>query len=148
MHEETLQGDILTPVNATKLYSPNAIRIATFLGGPWITGYLIAENYKKLGQRDKVGITWVLTILATIVVFVIAYFLPLHTPGIFLPIVDSAIAYGIVKNIQGNQIALHIQNGGGMYSTWRAVGISFISLGIIVILWAVFFYYHGSVITE
>lgn len=74
MQEEISQEDILTPVNNTKLYTVNAIRIATFLGGPWITGYLVAENFKKLGRRDKVAITWILTIVATIIIFTIGFF--------------------------------------------------------------------------
>ncbi|HEY2722089.1 MAG TPA: hypothetical protein VGI82_10215, partial [Chitinophagaceae bacterium] len=65
---------------ANKLYSENAIRVGTFLGGPLVAGYLIADNYKQLGQMEKVRTTWILSIFATVVIFVIAFLMPEKTP--------------------------------------------------------------------
>ncbi|WHT40394.1 hypothetical protein QNH98_07395 [Myroides sp. mNGS23_01] len=49
--------DIMTaqenPTQDVKLYTPNAIRLATFLGGPLIAGYLIRENYLALQEEKK-----------------------------------------------------------------------------------------------
>src|SRR6476620_6617382 len=114
MQSKYMQEDILSPIITTKVYTPNAIRIATFLGGPWITGYLVAENYKNLNQRYMVGKTWALTIIATIIIF-----LPPSTPAIIVPLIYSSFAYIIVKKFQGQYIATHIQNGGQTYNTWR-----------------------------
>lgn len=138
-----MEEDILSPIITTKVYTPNAIRIATFLGGPWITGYLVAENYKQLNQRDMVGRTWALTIISTIIIITIAIFLPPSVPGFIFPLFYSSLAYLIVKKFQGNSIATHIQHGGQTFNTWRAVAISLTSLILVVIVWAVYFYMHA-----
>ena len=47
--EETLAIKIPTQ----KIYKNRAIEIATFLGGPLVAGYLIAENFKAFNEPDK-----------------------------------------------------------------------------------------------
>jgi heme/copper-type cytochrome/quinol oxidase subunit 4 len=129
-----MQEDILSPLVTKKVYSENAIRIGTFLGGPLVTGYLMAENYKQLGETSKVKLTWILSILATIVVFTIAFLLPTNTQTRIIPIIYSAAAFYLVKNLQGNQIKAHLENGGQTYSAWRAVLVGVICLVVLLLI--------------
>src|SRR5436305_10062252 len=129
-----MQEDILSPIVTKKVYNENAIRIGTFLGGPLVTGYLMAENYKQLGENSKVKLTWIISILATIAIFTIAFFLPDNTPPQILPFIYTIAAFYLVKNLQGNQIKTHLENGGQTYSAWRAVLVGVASLVIIVIV--------------
>jgi hypothetical protein len=129
-----MQEDILSPINTKKVYNENAIRIGTFLGGPLVTGYLMAKNYKQLGENGKVKLTWILSILATIVVITIAFLLPTNTQTRIIPIIYSAASFYLVKNLQGKQIKSHLEQGGETYSAWRAVLVGVISLVIILLI--------------
>jgi hypothetical protein len=50
--------DLLSVKTECKLYKDKAIWIGTFIGGPLVAGYLIAENYKKLGQDKNASKSW------------------------------------------------------------------------------------------
>ena len=52
-----------------KIYKDRAFWVGTFLGGPLVAGYLFSENFKSLGQPEKVKPTWIITIIATVVIF-------------------------------------------------------------------------------
>ena len=66
-----MEEHIFPDTPTSKLYTENAIRVATFLGGPLIAGYLIADNYRQLGEERHIQTTWLITILATVAIFII-----------------------------------------------------------------------------
>lgn len=49
-----------------KIYKDKAIWVGTFLGGPLVAGYFIAENFKVFGEYGKAKKTWIYAILTTI----------------------------------------------------------------------------------
>lgn len=49
-----MEENVLQPIPTFKLYKDKAIYLGTFIGGPLVAGYLIAENFKQLGQLGKV----------------------------------------------------------------------------------------------
>ena len=132
--------DILVAPPEFKLYKDRGIYIGTFIGGPLTAGYLIAENYRRLGEKGKVWKTWVITILSTILIFSIAILTPSTTriPGYIFPLLYAAFTSLLVKRLQGDQIKAHALNNGQFYTTWRAVvvGLIFcaISLGILLLV--------------
>lgn len=128
--EETIFSENIT----RKVYSEKAVRLATFLGGPLVTGYLLAENFKNLGEQEKIAKTWIFSILATIVIIIIAFMLPSKTPSQLLPFAYTFAAYYLMQYVQGAQIKNHLQNGGQVYSIWRSVLIGLIGLVVIVVL--------------
>jgi len=130
--EENLFPD--KPTN--KLYTENAIRVATFLGGPLVAGYLIADNYKQLGQSKHIQTTWLITILATVVIFIIAWFLPVSFPPYILPIAYTVGTYYLVQNLQGKKIKAHVTAGGEIWSMGRAI---LIGLAGLIIIFAIVF---------
>lgn len=129
--EETI--DIEKPIH--KIYKANAIHVGTFLGGPLVAGYLIAENYKAVGEYSKYKKTWIITILLTIVIFTLLYLIPDNSriPNYIFPVIYSSIAFSLVKTFQGELIEAHQNAGGLFYSWWRIIGVSVIGLITIVL---------------
>jgi len=121
-----------------KLYNDWAIYVGTFLGGPLVAGYLAAENFKELGEPDKVRNTWIVAIGATILIFGSIFLIPNieKIPNYIIPITYTLIAQFLVRRFQGAAIKNHIQNGGQVYSTWRSVWIGLV--GLVVLLAAIF----------
>ncbi|MEJ7681282.1 MAG: hypothetical protein WKG06_26225 [Segetibacter sp.] len=68
--------NFLTPPPDFKLYEDKSVYISTFLGGPLAAGYWAAENFKYLGQGGKVQKTWIIAIIATVVIFGGAFLIP------------------------------------------------------------------------
>ncbi|MEP6948647.1 MAG: hypothetical protein ABI863_05210 [Ginsengibacter sp.] len=125
-----MQENLLDDVPQKKLYKDIAVRAGTFVGGPVVAGYMIAENFKVLGQADKVKTTWILAIISTVVIFGAAFLIRgmEKIPNYIIPFIYTLIASYIVRQSQGGEIRNHIEKGGQMYSIWRALLIGLIGL--------------------
>lgn len=115
---------------ARKIYTINSIWVGTFLGGPLTAGYLIAENFKTLGQKEKVIPTWTITFTATVIIFGGIFVIPdlEKIPRQLIPLIYTAVAYYIVNQIQGEKIKAYIIETGKAFSVWRSLGIGLIWL--------------------
>jgi hypothetical protein len=135
-----MEENLITPLPDYKLYKDRAIYVGTILGGPLVAGYLAAENFKHIGQPDKVKNAWFVAILSTVVIFGVVFYIPdvQKLPRYIIPIIYSGIAQYLVQRFQGNAIKEHIQQGGQVYSIWRAVWIGLVGLVILVALIAAF----------
>lgn len=131
-----MEENLLDVIPSTKLYNDIAVRAGTFIGGPIVAGYLIAENFKLLGQADKVKTTWIYTIIATVVIFGAAFLIrgTEKIPNYLIPVIYTLIAGYMVRHYQGSQIKNHIEKGGQLYSVWRALLIGLVGLLITVII--------------
>jgi hypothetical protein len=127
-----MEENIFPEKPESKLYTESAIRIATFLGGPLVTGYLLADNYRQLGETKKIQTTWAIAIFATVAIFVIGFYLPEKTPPYLLPIAYTIGAYYLAQNLQGAKIKAHVAAGGETWSIWRAVAAGLVGLVVIV----------------
>lgn len=120
-----------------KLYSAKAINGATFLGGPLAAGYMISENFKALDKSNEGRASLVIGIIVTILLFGGLYMIPENTinkiPKQLIPLIYTAIIWGIVEWKQGEVLKAHKENGNLFFSGWRAAGIGLISLIIILI---------------
>jgi hypothetical protein len=63
--EETIEIKIPTK----KIYKENSIYAGTFLGGPLVSGYLIAENFKAFNEPKKAKMTCLFALIASIIIF-------------------------------------------------------------------------------
>ena len=126
MTEQIIDSEVET--TSRKVYSMNAIWAGTFLGGPLSAGYLVAENFKTLGHRDKVGPTWIIAILVTVVVFGGIFLIPdaVKIPNQIVPLIYTAIVYAVVQQVQGREIKTFLSGTGKAFSVWRALGLSLI----------------------
>lgn len=122
------------PQHQHKLYKSRSIYIATFLGGPLVAGYMISENFKALGQSEKIRNTWLITIGVTIVIFSLMFFGSFmeKVPKYIIPILYAGATELLVSKYQGKAINEHIEKGGPIYSGWKVFLISIIGLLIFV----------------
>lgn len=114
-----------------KVYKNKMIWTGTFLGGPLVTGYMMAENFKAFNEPEKAKKTWIYTIIVTSVILGIIFLLP-DAPSRIFPIAYSAIAYILVQFFQEKNIENHISLGGKLFNWWRTIAVSVI--GIVVLM--------------
>lgn len=129
--EQTL--DIQKPTK--KIYNDRAIWAGTFLGGPLVAGYLIAENFKVFNEHDNAKRTWIYAIIATVIIFGGVFLIPNtdKIPRQLIPFIYTAIAYFLVQHYQGTKINSHINSGGQTYNWWKAIGVGLIGTIITLI---------------
>lgn len=126
-----MEENILVPAPEYKLNKEWAIFLAAFLGGPLSGGFLMAENFRQLGESSKARITIVLSVVG----FLFLFFLPI-VPGMekvppYAIAVASLIAIrSLVKFYQEKQIRAHIETGGRTYSILRAIVAGLLSLAM------------------
>lgn len=134
MEEELIEKSIFTEIPTEKIYKERAIWVGTFLGGPLVAGYLIAENFKVFNDSEKVKTTWIIAIVSTIGIFGGLSFIPenVKIPNQIIPIIYSAVAFFLAKRFQEQKLNEHIENGGKLYSWWRIIAIGIIGLLISV----------------
>ena len=133
-NSKLMEEDLLSVQPSFKLYKDRAVYVGTFLGGPLVAGYLIAENFRQLGEAAKVKTTWLIAIVATIVIFGGVFLIPNieKVPSYIIPIVYAVITQALVQKYQGAAIKSHIDKGGQTYSVWRAVWIGLVGLAILL----------------
>jgi hypothetical protein len=137
-----MKEDILAVQPHFKLYKDRAIFTGAFIGGPLVAGYLAAENFKLLGQTQKVRMVWIVAVFATIVIFGSVFLIPNmeKIPNFLIPIIYSSVAQYMVKKYQGAAIKEHIDLGGPTFSNWRAAWIGLVGLvALVAIIFVVLF---------
>ena len=111
-----------------ELYKISGIGLATFIGSTLAGGFLISQNYKRLGNVRMANKTLTYTVLATIALFLIAYFLPedMNVPNMVFTVVQVVVLVQIAKQLQAKELSNHVAHGGALASNWKAFGISLI----------------------
>ena len=146
MIEEEKTPDNVTPDNAIqenkmkgiKLYSMNAVTLATFLGGPLVAGYFIRENYRALGQVEKAKEATAFGIGISIFIVLGLLLLPdelaERIPNFVFPMIFTLIAGWITDRKQGEVLRQHKAHNNTFYSIWRAVGFGLLSAVLFVLI--------------
>lgn len=129
--EETIDKEI----PKGKVFKNKTFWVGPFLGGPLAAGYLFSENFKTLGQPEKVKTTWVYTIIATVIIFGSIFMIPdsIDVPNHIIPIIYSAIAYGLFMKYQDKEVNNHIEAGGLIQSWWKVIGVGLIGISITIL---------------
>ncbi len=86
----------------------------TMLGGPITAGYIIACNFKVLGDAENERRTWIYTGVVCVAIMIALYFLRYQEnfPPILIPILYGAIANSYMKATQRQKIEDFIKAGG------------------------------------
>lgn len=123
-----MEQKIEEQIQTRKIYTMGSIWSGTFLGGPLTAGYLIAENFKTLGQNEKVKLTWLIAIIATLAIIGGIFLIPNadKIPRQIIPLMYTAIAYYIVNETQSDKIKEYISKTGKAFSVWRSLWIGLI----------------------
>lgn len=114
-----------------KLYTGQAIAIATFLGGPLGGSYLMSLNYMLLGDEEA-GQRTIKWGLAGTVLLLLAFILMPETvrdtvPDIAYNAAFTGLFYYLAKRLQGEYLEEHRQLRGRFMTRWRAVGVGLVS---------------------
>lgn len=115
-----------------ELYHSKSIAIATLGGSILAGGFLLSQNFKKLGKANEARNTLVLSAVATVLILALAMFLPDNVPGILITVPQIFLMGHIAKQQQGEAVEKHIEQGGAIASGWKAFGISLLFLAAIV----------------
>jgi hypothetical protein len=117
------------------IYKKSHIQLATFFGGPLAIVYILTENFKQLGYPEKVKKTWKVGIVLCILFFAAVFIIKpsVKAPNFLIPLISILIGTAIMQSWQGEDIKHHIEQGGPVYSIWRALLIGIISLIITMI---------------
>lgn len=112
-----------------KLYSPYAISVATGLGGPLAGGYLIASNFRELGNERKHIIAILVSLALTVLIFGVLAFASFldRFPDALFPMVFGATAYFSARVLQGAAIDSHLLTGGAFHSVWRVTVLALVA---------------------
>lgn len=135
-----MEDHLLPDVPWFRIYQLRSVFIGTFIGGPLIAGYLVAENFKQLGEPGKMKNTWIIAISATVLLFAVIFLFPGSDkiPAPVIPVAYSGIAQLLAEKYQGKEVRRHMEAGGRFYSSWRAVWIGLtgflLMLAIILII--------------
>jgi hypothetical protein len=131
---------------AVKLYSRQAIGLATFLGSPLAAGILIRKNFMALGNEKYGSYAVVVGIVFTALLILPLIVLPDSVvdriPNSVIPIICLAIIYVVTSKFQGRELQEHKDAGGEFYSLWNAAGIG--AVCAVLIVGGIFGYYLMS----
>jgi hypothetical protein len=124
-----------------RLYSVNAVALATFLGSPLAGAVVMAINYARLGRGGSARMAVVLGLIGTAAVFAIAFVLPDKVPNVVIWLPQLLGMQAIAKALQGPAIEDHARRDGRAASNWKAAGIGMLGLLLFGgILLGVYFY--------
>ncbi|HEY0502956.1 MAG TPA: hypothetical protein VGD42_05605 [Lysobacter sp.] len=122
-----------TPLEGARLYKVSGIGLATFMGSVLAGGWLIARNYRALGEPDKANRALMYAVLAMLVVTGVALLLPDGVPGIALTVPQILATMHIARQRQGGPIARY-QADARTYSNWRAFGVSLLVVVLLIVV--------------
>lgn len=125
---DTTEETYYHEISQQKIYTIKAIRVATFLGGPLVAGYLISENYRAFNEDKKSKMALVYGAIATILLFAAILMIPNPTkvPTYIIPVAYSWLTYLLVQKFLGEQMQAHYAEGGESYTIWRGVLVAVI----------------------
>lgn len=111
-----------------KIYTKKQIGLASGLGGPFIGGYLIAQNYKVFGELSNARKAYIYSFLCHILLLIVVNIIPMPTYRyiIFSFSLCYSLSYGYTKRYQDKKIEAFINNNGMLHPTSRSVWIGII----------------------
>ena len=126
-----------------RVYSPNQVLGATFLGSPIASAWLMSENFVAFRNPNAARRTWLYGILATAALLGVSTLIPDGVPTSPIAIAYAFVAKHLVVKYQARDIATVLTGGGSHYSSWRAAGLGLLSLlalmivvvGVMLLLW-------------
>lgn len=108
---------------------------AFLFGGPFVTGWLVSENLKELGEIQKAKIIKILGIILGIIFFIAPPFIFVKR-NIFVGILTLVISFLMLTPLmlKIKESKLYIVNGGKVRSMWPLICIIFSIINILVLI--------------
>jgi hypothetical protein len=120
----------VTVISIHPMYGADQICFATFLGGPLGGGWLMALNYKRLGEPAKAQLATALSVLAMAALVAIGLAIPHQPTLLLLWFLPTFAMCGLAQSLQGAAYDRHVAAGGSRGSTWRVAGLGVVSLAM------------------
>lgn len=118
-----------------RIYTKGQIALATLLGGPIATIYLLQNNFKKFHDAKSAKNTIIFGIIIGLGIGILTNFLPYNLVVIISEIIIiPIIGYKITDLLQGQQISDHLKEHGKKESTIKAILIALICLALTLII--------------
>jgi hypothetical protein len=119
-----------------KVYSPNQVGIASFVGGPFAMIFVLWNNFIVLGNRSGAMQTLVWGFLFIVALLAILPFLPEKFPNYAIPVAYTVVARIVAEKFQLSKQAILKSEQYAFQSAWNVAGIS---IGFLVAFFAVVF---------
>jgi hypothetical protein len=136
-------GDGRPVASEVPLYSPNQVGVAAFLASAFAGAWLMAANFRALGQPVKARNALWAGLGATILTIALGFILPDKFPNVVLPLGVTFAIRAMAERYFTAELKEHLDAGGEQRSWWRVVGISLLIVTVLfgVALLGVFGYY-------
>ncbi len=121
---EVQPGALPENVSGRKVFSIGQIAVASLLGAPISGCVLLAQNYRALGKERSAWQPLVVGVAATILVMILALFLPEKVPNWPLPVASFLGVYFYANRQMGNSVDNYLKAGGKRGSWWLMIAVS------------------------
>jgi len=125
----------LSQPSAIRPHSPGQIALACFIGTPAAGCFLLANNYRLIGELKKAtcALIWVVGLLASSLIAerMLESGSLLSSIGLFGFMIGL---YQFAENRQGEWIDEHVAKEGRLGSYWAVFGVSILSIAILAAL--------------
>ncbi|MEQ8789055.1 MAG: hypothetical protein RIC55_22270 [Pirellulaceae bacterium] len=112
-----------------KLFTPNQVALAAFLGAPLGGSIVLAINFARLGKGAAAMTAMALGAAASTVILALAMMVTLPTgAGGLLGLAYALAMRAVAQRLQGEAIEAHTNSGGASASAWAAAGIALAAL--------------------
>ena len=115
-----------------KVYVPNHVAVAAFIGSPLAGAWLLGENYAAFSRPAERTKALVWGFAATVALFALSLALPEGMPNSIIPIAYTFALRELARHLQGKDIDRTLASGGAKHSGWRVAGIGLLSLVLVV----------------
>ncbi len=117
-----------------RLHSPSAVTLATLIGMPVAGTFLLAQNYRTLGNPRAARHCMIWGISTTLILLLVGSLM--NIPSMILPISYTIGMHNAASAPQGRAFRAHLDAGGLKKSLWQATGIG--SACMLVVLGGLF----------
>jgi ABC-type nickel/cobalt efflux system permease component RcnA len=139
--ESAFSSSELVASRNTKMYRISGAGIATFAGSMFAGGWVLAKNFRVLGDHDRARKMLIYSGVGTVVMLSIGFAIPesWNIPNVVFLVPQLLAMHQYAKRNQEAHIQAHVENGGQLESNWKAFGVGMlVSLGLICCVAVVF----------
>lgn len=119
------------------LYPPGHVALAAFVGTSIAGFLLLALNYRRLGYSAAASIALIIGLIASLLLIVFKLTLLAHVSNFSITLVHTLLMYFTARVLQGRQYSRGIDDGAIEGSGWIALGIGFLSLAALFVIFFV-----------
>lgn len=126
------------PATTARLYQPGQVLLAAVLGSPIAAGWLLAQNFRRLGEPSRARRAFVVSVLVTLLMIAFGAAGAQEGGVRFFGMLLSLSCYQYAKTAQGRRVVMHQAAGGRPESWWRALGVGVAVMVALVVAYVLF----------